>query len=141
MGKMSAAAWIGHAATEAVRLGEKGRRKSPFGRTDSAEPSFRSGQTGDPAKQPRSRYQARPALIFAAFALTGCATTQRYAPVYCLTRAQLEELKRQAPPKVHDQLTGNADRDTQILAGNLIRVRAFGDGLLQVLGGCVDPKS
>jgi hypothetical protein len=70
--------------------------------------------------------------------LTGCATT-RYAPVYCITRAQLEELKRQQPPKVHDQLTGNADRDTQILAGNLIRVRAYSDGLLTVLGGCVDP--
>jgi hypothetical protein len=71
-------------------------------------------------------------------ALTGCATT-RYVQTYCVTRAQLEELKRQQPGKVHDQLTGQADRDTQILAGNLIRLRAHDDGLLTVLGGCVDP--
>jgi hypothetical protein len=73
----------------------------------------------------------------AACGLTGCATPQRYATVHCLTKEQYEALKSQQPPKVHSELTGNADRDTQILAGSLIRVRAFSDGLLQVLGGCV----
>jgi hypothetical protein len=72
-------------------------------------------------------------------ALTGCATT-RYATSYCVTRAQLEQLKQSQPAKVRDQLTGQADRDTQILAGNLIRLRAHDDGLLTVLGGCVDPN-
>jgi hypothetical protein len=77
------------------------------------------------------------ATILAALALTGCTTT-RYAPTYCLTRAQYEQLKAQQPPKVHDQLTGQADRDTQILAGSLIRVRAYSDGLLTILAGCVE---
>ncbi|WP_155262963.1 hypothetical protein [Sphingomonas segetis] len=57
---------------------------------------------------------------------------------YCLTRAQYEQLKAQQPPKVHGSLTGQADRDTQILAGSLIRVRAYSDGLLTILAGCVE---
>jgi hypothetical protein len=77
------------------------------------------------------------ATILAAIALTGCATT-RYAPTYCLTRAQFEQLKAQQPPKVHGSLTGQADRDSQILAGSLIRVRAYSDGLLTILAGCVE---
>jgi hypothetical protein len=117
--------------------------RAPFGgspcRTDGTrfEQNARRGNRSSAAPQ---RGRSRVAIALAALALTGCATT-RYAPTYCLTRAQYEQLKAQQPPKVHDQLTGNADRDTQILAGSLIRVRAVNDGLLTILGGCVDPDS
>jgi ABC-type uncharacterized transport system auxiliary subunit len=71
--------------------------------------------------------------------ISGCATT-RYTTVYCLTRAQFEQLKKSQPGKVKSQLTGKADTDVGILAGSAIRLRAHDDGLLEVLGGCVDPN-
>jgi ABC-type uncharacterized transport system auxiliary subunit len=71
--------------------------------------------------------------------ISGCATT-RYTTVYCLTRAQFEQLKKSQPGKVKDRLTGKADIDVGILAGSAIRLRAHDDGLLEVLGGCVDPN-
>jgi outer membrane lipoprotein SlyB len=80
----------------------------------------------------------RALLIFAALALSGCATT-RYTTVYCLTQAQLEQLKSAKPGKVHSQLTGQADKDLKLVAGRLVRVEAYADGLIEVLGGCVDP--
>jgi hypothetical protein len=82
--------------------------------------------------------------LFALCLLSGFCSAcahDRFVTVHCLTRAQYEQLKAQQPPKVHDQLTGQADRDTQILAGSLIRVRAYSDGLLTILGGCVDPNT
>lgn len=82
----------------------------------------------------------RGALFLAALALTGCTTT-RYTRVYCVTRAQFEQLKSSQPPKVHDRLTGDASQDIGIIAGSAIRLRAHDDGLLEVLGGCVDPNA
>jgi hypothetical protein len=79
------------------------------------------------------------ALCALALMLTGCAHT-RYTTVYCLTRAQFEQLKQSQPAKVKAQLTGKADTDVGILAGSAIRLRAHDDGLLEVLGGCVDPN-
>ena len=78
-------------------------------------------------------------VMLAAIALTGCTTT-RYAPTYCLTRAQLEQLKTQEPGKIHSQLNGDAAHDVGPLAGSAIRLRAYGEGLLVVLGGCIDPN-
>jgi hypothetical protein len=80
----------------------------------------------------------RPAIAgLCLLALTGCTTT-RYVTSACFTKQQYEALKSQQPPKVRSELTGQADRDTQILAGSLIRVRSYSDGLLTVLGGCVE---
>jgi hypothetical protein len=79
------------------------------------------------------------ALVLAALALTGCAHI-RYAPVYCVTPSQLDELRKAEPPKVGNQLTGEADKDIRPIAGSAIRLRAWGEGLLGVLGGCVDPN-
>jgi hypothetical protein len=59
--------------------------------------------------------------------------------VYCLTKAQFEQLKASQPPKIRDRLTGDASKDVGVLAGSAIRLRAHDDGLLEVLGGCVDP--
>jgi hypothetical protein len=81
-----------------------------------------------------------PVAILAALALTGCATT-RYVTVSCVTRQQYSELQRAEPPKVGDKLTGQADSDIRIVAGSAIRLRAYSEGLMGVLGGCVDPNT
>lgn len=70
-----------------------------------------------------------------ALALSGCTTT-RYVSTPCLTPEQLAELKQAEPPKVSDKLTGNAAEDIKPIAGSNIRLRAWGHGLLTVLGGC-----
>lgn len=91
-----------------------------------------------PAKT--SRRAAGVAFVaLAAFALSGCATT-RYVRVYCVTQAELQQLKNAKPGKVHSQLNGQADHDIKPIAGRLIRVEAYADGLITVLGGCVDPN-
>jgi hypothetical protein len=71
--------------------------------------------------------------------LAGCATTPpvRYVPTYCVTKAQLETLQKAEPGKVGSQLTGNAQNDLKTIAGNDIALRAYSDGLLTVIGGCV----
>lgn len=78
-------------------------------------------------------------LLCIVLALSGCATT-RYSTAYCLTYEQFAELTRSQPPKVKDKLTGQADQDLKIVAGSAIRLRAHDDGLLGVLGGCVEPE-
>jgi hypothetical protein len=67
-----------------------------------------------------------------ALVLTGCTTT-RYVSTPCISKGQqLPE----APPKIHDKLTGQADRDIQIVAGSAVRLRAWGEGLNTILEGC-----
>jgi hypothetical protein len=77
-------------------------------------------------------------VLSATIALSGCATTQpvRYTPVYCLSNGT--QLPAE-PPKVHDQLTGHADKDAGILAGSAIRLRAWGQALNYILEGCREP--
>ena len=83
-------------------------------------------------------------LLALALSLSGCAlfhsAPTRYVTVYCVTPEQYEQMRKAEPPKVRDQLTGEADKDTRTLGGSAIRLRAWGDGLLQILGGCVEPK-
>jgi hypothetical protein len=67
--------------------------------------------------------------------LSACSHT-RYYSVPCLTQPQLDKLKADEPPKVHDKLTGKADEDVKIVAGSAIRLRAWGQGMLGVLEGC-----
>lgn len=71
-----------------------------------------------------------PALI-----LAGCTTT--HTTTKCLTKSQYEQLQRDEPEKVAPKLTGRADEDSRTLAGSAIRLRSWGNGLLNVLGGCV----
>lgn len=78
--------------------------------------------------------------LLLALLLTGCVQT-RYVTVYCVTQEQFAVLKRTQPDKIHSQLTGQADRDILTITANSIRLRSYGDGLLEVLGGCVDPKA
>jgi hypothetical protein len=77
----------------------------------------------------------RCVIILAALALTGCATT-RYSTAYCLSHDQALPAE---PPKVKDKLTGQADRDVEIIAGSAIRLRAWGEGLQTILEGCREP--
>lgn len=70
----------------------------------------------------------RLAIVIAAIALAGCAGP-RYLTKSCITPAQLEQLKQQAPDTVREKLTGNAQQDVKILAANIIRRRAY-EGLL-----------
>jgi hypothetical protein len=69
-------------------------------------------------------------------ALAGCQTT-KFVPVACLSQAQYDALAAQMPPKVRDQLTGQADSDIRIIAASGVRLRGYSAGLLTVLKGCV----
>jgi hypothetical protein len=75
-------------------------------------------------------------LIVSCIALTGCATT-RYSTVHCLSKDQALPAE---PPKVKDQLTGDASNDVGTLAGSAIRLRAWGEGLQTILEGCREPS-
>jgi hypothetical protein len=74
----------------------------------------------------------RGMVLVAALALSGCAT-MRYVTVPCISHDQ--QLPAE-PPKIHDQLTGKADEDLRTVAGSAVRLRAWGQGLRQVLEGC-----
>jgi hypothetical protein len=80
----------------------------------------------------------RRLLPLAVLILSGCVTT-KYVPTYCITAEQLAELRAQRPQAIRDQLTGDADKDLRLVTGKLVRVQAWGDGLLDVLGACLPP--
>jgi hypothetical protein len=75
----------------------------------------------------------------ALLALTACAPHPRTAIVYCVSPQQYDRLKSAEPPKVGNRLTGQAQDDLKLIAGSAIELREYSHGLLQVLGGCVDP--
>ena len=79
----------------------------------------------------------RLAIVLAALALSGCVTKREYIPTYCISAEQLAELRAQRPQAIRDKLTGEADKDIRTVTGKLVRVQAWGDGLLDVLGSCV----
>ena len=72
--------------------------------------------------------------ILAALALAGCA----HKPIVtkCVSREQLEQIKRDEPEKVADKLTGDAAQDIKPIAGSAVRLRSWGRGMLDVLSGC-----
>jgi hypothetical protein len=74
--------------------------------------------------------------LIAALLLSGCAHKIRYQRIACISQEQLNELKAQRPQAIRDKLTGEADKDLLLVTGKLIRVEAWGDGLLDVLGNC-----
>ena len=82
-------------------------------------------------------------LFAIALSLSGCALLKervRFVTVYCLTPEQFQQLKESEPERVKSRLTGDADKDVRTLAGSAIRLRAWGEGTLEILGGCVEPK-
>jgi hypothetical protein len=60
--------------------------------------------------------------------------------VHCLSAEQYQKLKDAEPPKVGNQLTGQAQDDLKTIAGSTVELRTYSEGLLGVLGGCVDPN-
>lgn len=68
--------------------------------------------------------------------LAGCTTT-RYVSVPCLTKEQLEARKQAEPRFVGPELTGDAQKDVRIIGGSAKELRAWGQGNLQILSGCV----
>ena len=66
----------------------------------------------------------------AALILSGCTHT---IVTPCISK---DQALPEAPPKVHDQLTGEADKDTRVLAGGLIRWQSYAGGLRQILEQC-----
>lgn len=88
------------------------------------------------------RTRRRFGLLAAAIALTGCATTHtRWVQTYCVTPDQYAKLKQAEPGKIGSQLDGNAQHDLKLIAGNDLELRTFSDGLLGVIGSCVDPNT
>lgn len=74
--------------------------------------------------------------ILLAIGLSGCVTT-RYVKIACLTQEQLDQRKAAEPPKVGGQLSGDAQKDVRIVGGSAKELRAWGQGNLAILGGCV----
>lgn len=74
-----------------------------------------------------------------ALALSACAP-RPVATIYCVSPTQLQKLKDAEPPKVGGKLTGQAQDDLKIIAENTVLLREYGEGLLGVIGGCVDPN-
>jgi hypothetical protein len=62
--------------------------------------------------------------------------TTRYVSVPCTTPEQYQKLKDAEPRKVGDKLTGQAQDDLKIIAGNNVELRQFGHNLLGVIEGC-----
>lgn len=59
--------------------------------------------------------------------------------VYCVTPDQYAKLKDAEPQSIRDALTGQAQQDFKITAGQDVLLRIYADGLLKVLGGCIGP--
>lgn len=72
------------------------------------------------------------AIAIAALALSGCATT-RYVTVPCISKEQKIPAE---PESVKGKLTGEADKDTRILAGGLIRWQSYGRAMRQIVDTC-----
>jgi hypothetical protein len=127
MKSKSAAAWIGHALASSVSYvsSRRGHRGSALSRNS----------------RRNSRCRVRPALILVALALTGCAGHVRYVSTYCVSQDQYAKLKHAEPGKIGSQLDGNAQHDLKLIAGNDLELRTFSDGLLGVIGSCVDPNT
>jgi hypothetical protein len=80
-------------------------------------------------------------LAVACLALSACAPHVRYVSIYCITPPQLQKLKDAEPPKVGNQLTGQAQDDFKIIAGNDVELRQYSGDLLNVLGNCTEPPA
>ena len=71
-------------------------------------------------------------IALAALTLSACQTT-RYVTVPCIGKDQVLPAE---PERVGEKLTGQAQRDFQIVSGNNARLRDWGTGLRDILEGC-----
>ena len=132
LGQMSAAALPGEATPR-----QAGRVSRPFAMLGFTARQ-RSGAVTARSRRDnrRCRFAGRPKAgsLLLALALTGCAHTPLITS--CITPSQYQQLESQRPPKVHDKLTGQADKDVRPLAGSIIEHRAYEDVLLGTLKVC-----
>lgn len=81
-------------------------------------------------------------LFAAAFLLASCEKTPPPQPiqhVYCVTPDQYKKLVDAMPKDKKGDLTGNAQKDFKIAAGQALLLRLYANGLLDVIGGCIGP--
>lgn len=78
-------------------------------------------------------------LLFLLPLLASCAPHPQTVSqtVYCLTPAQYKQLVDAEPKKIGNTLDPDARKSNEQLVKQNILVRAYADGLLEVLGGCV----
>lgn len=88
------------------------------------------------AKGVRLVYDSLKLLLPLSGLLTASCATTRYQTVYCLSHDQALPAE---PPKIKSEINGQADHDTQIIAGSAIRLRSWGEGLATILEGCREP--
>jgi len=119
-----------------MRNSREVERKSGCGRI-----AARSGRLSRITLVTRARKRLALAVPLA-LALTGCATVHtKYIQTYCVSQDQYAKLKQAEPGKIGSQLDGNAQHDLKLIAGNDLELRTFSDGLLGVIGSCVDPNT
>lgn len=74
-----------------------------------------------------------------ALALAACGQSHvqtRIQTVHCVTPDQFRQIVAAMPPKVGQQLNGQAQHDFKIAAGQDVALRQYANGLLGVIGGC-----
>lgn len=79
-------------------------------------------------------------LILAASIMTAACAPHpevRIQQVYCITPAQYKKLVDAEPGFIKSRLTGNAQKDFKLSAEQNVLLRAYADGLLEVIGGCM----
>jgi hypothetical protein len=90
----------------------------------------------------------RRLIIVAALALAGCAHTPPPAievrterveipvPTACIKASDVPAI----PPRVGDQLTGDARSDADLLAADALRLRSALHQAMALISGCVEPQ-
>jgi hypothetical protein len=74
----------------------------------------------------------KKSVVLLVILLAGCATP-RYVTIYCVGKDQQPPKE---PERIGGKLTGRAQDDLKIVAGSAIELRAWGQGLNQILEGC-----
>lgn len=84
-------------------------------------------------RRQRVSHRVRLWVVVAAAVTTSACQTTRYVRVPCIAADQKIP---DAPAKVGNQLTGQADKDTRVLAAGLMRWQAYGVGLRDIVESC-----
>lgn len=85
---------------------------------------------------------SKQSIIVLALFLAACGKAHvetRIQQVYCVTPDQYAKIVEAMPGKVGGTLTGNAQKDFKIAAGQNVLMRQYATGLLKVIGGCTGP--
>jgi hypothetical protein len=78
-------------------------------------------------------------IVLAGLALAAChdhPATPATQYIYCVTPEKYSELVKAEPAKVGGTLTGDARKDVKIEGASNVALRAYADGLLEVIGTC-----